>query len=276
MPMSSDMAAYIAQGHAAAGPDGEFAPGGAETSVKWYAFKEGWKAVLPSPSAEAMSEIRLATWNVDGWAAHTEARLRAIVDRIRSLNPNVILLQELNGQATKAVLDNEWIQEEFYISDAFPEPENSGVPIKQTTLVSKACSPGRVWSVSLPSRYERNFVCTDIDGVRILNVHLDSLAHDPSFRPEQVHMAASIVREARAGVIAGDWNPVMKVDHTLVQENNLQDAWEQLCPEEEGFTWNWDGRSKEPYPPQRLDKVAYTSLEARHIEVLEPGSVHGE
>jgi tyrosyl-DNA phosphodiesterase 2 len=71
--------------------------------------------------------------------------------------------------------------------------------------------------------------------------------------------------------VAGDFNPVLPSDDTLVGDNDLVDAWTELHPEEPGFTWGVDG--KEPFPPNRMDRVATLGLAVHDIEVLHPGSI---
>lgn len=279
MPLSSNPREYIQQGNAAPGPDGDFVAGGRVSQGSWKEYANGqWGEVgTGSKPSCPLSALSIVTWNIDGWSRSVEQRLGAILASIQRSPPDLILLQELNGRATRALLDTPWIQSNYYTTEHTPEADNSGVPIVQITLAAKTLTVGDVFSVSLPSRYERNLVCCDIrlqdQAVRIVNVHFDSLAHDPSFRPAQVKLAADLVRAAGRGVIAGDWNPVMQIDHTLVSENRLLDAWEAVRPGQDGFTWNWDGRSKEPFPPQRLDKVAVVGLKPLEIEVLEPGTL---
>jgi tyrosyl-DNA phosphodiesterase 2 len=71
--------------------------------------------------------------------------------------------------------------------------------------------------------------------------------------------------------VAGDFNPVLPADETVVRDNGLVDAWAELRPEDPGFTWGVDG--KEPFPPNRMDKVAAVGLRVQDIEILSPGSI---
>lgn len=160
------------------------------------------------------------------------------------------------------------------------------------TLLSKArfSGPawiGPVWRVELKSKYGRDVLCCDIflplpnlgsalgeEGkkrVRLVNVHLDSLGIVPSCRPHLLATVASSLRSAERGLVAGDFNPVLPEDKTLVEENGLVDAWQELRKGDDGFTWGIDG--KQAYPPKRLDKVAFIGLVAQDIEVMDPGSV---
>lgn len=73
--------------------------------------------------------------------------------------------------------------------------------------------------------------------------------------------------------MAGDFNPVLPGDETLVQENGPVDAWIKLRPGEDGFTWGIDGR--EPFPPKWMDTVATVGVVVGELEVLEAGVLKG-
>lgn len=92
----------------------------------------------------------------------------------------------------------------------------------------------------------------------------------PFLCPRQMSIAASYLRSVGHGVVAGDFNPVLPEDETLVRDNNLIDAWTELHPNEEGLTWGLD--SDEPFPPRRMDKVALVGLKACDIHVIRPGT----
>lgn len=71
--------------------------------------------------------------------------------------------------------------------------------------------------------------------------------------------------------MAGDFNPVLPEDDALVRKNCLVDAWTELHPEDDGFTWGVDGDA--PFPSSRLDKVATVGLKASDIQILPPGKI---
>lgn len=170
--------------------------------------------------------------------------------------------------------------------------DGGGVPGKATL--------GAIWRVKYPSRYERDALCCDVflpssssssssssstsqppsppaapssttTRVRLINVHLDSLPIQPSYRPQQLSIATSMLRAAGRGLVAGDFNPVLPSDETLLRDSRLVDAWAELRPDEPGFTWGIDGG--QPFPPTRLDKVGMLGLRPEGIEVLLCGDV---
>ena len=80
-----------------------------------------------------------------------------------------------------------------------------------------------------------------------------------------------MLRAAGRGLVAGDFNPVLPSDETLLRDSRLVDAWAELRPDEPGFTWGIDGG--QPFPPTRLDKVGMLGLRPEGIEVLLCGGV---
>lgn len=152
------------------------------------------------------------------------------------------------------------------------------------TLICKTsiALPGPIWRVSYPSYFNRDALFCDLFlplpagheesiRVRLANVHLDSLAFQPSCRPQQLRILASYLRTAGRGVVAGDFNPVLPEDESLVEGNGLVDVWMVVRPEEDGFTWGTDGKQR--YPPRRMDKVVGMGMEGRWMRVLEAGRV---
>lgn len=266
----------------------------------WHEFDDGtsqWRIVQASQETERPSlgqsgatnrPYTLVTWNVDYSSPLPGQRLSAILSSLLSTSPTVdiIFLQELSREALLVLLDDPRIRQGWFLSDAdgiLP----AGQSFKTITLLSKARFQGpelgQVWRVNFPSRFGRDALCCDIFAslapgkpdeaarIRLVNVHLDSLPIQPSLRPQQVAMVAALLRSACRGVVAGDFNPVLPADDTLIQNNGLVDAWAELRPGDPGFTWGADGR--EPFPPNRMDKVATVGLRVQNLEILTPGSI---
>lgn len=268
-----------------------------------------WEIVQPDLSQTSTPtpqepNLRLLTWNIDAFGEKPESRLEAILFKVRQMlkdgnGPDIIFLQEVSKKALSHLLQEDWVREDWISSEA-DETNWSGVQFATMTLLSRprftpisnpspgttpnsawGFSLGPVWRVKYPSRFQRDALCCDVlwdrtTRIRLVNVHLDSLPIQPNLRPQQVSIGADLLRAAGGGggggrgLIAGDWNPVAEGDADLVRENGLVDAWEQLCPGEDGFTWGLDGKG-EPFPPGRLDKVAVLGLRVKDVEVVHPG-----
>ncbi|EEU47561.1 uncharacterized protein NECHADRAFT_35874 [Fusarium vanettenii 77-13-4] len=275
----------------------------------WHQFipsSQTWSRVETSGPPRQASELgrnldpklRIVTWNVDAGAHFTESRLEAIVSHILCQKPvaDIIFFQEVSRPALLHLLKDTRIRDSWFSTEA--DTTNWGGHIFATMmLVSKArfgpsnksmsvSALGPVWRVKFPSRFGRDALCSDIfvssptdnssqiSRLRLINVHLDSLALERSRRPEQLSIAAEMLRETGKGLIAGDFNPVLPEDNTLVAYNGLVDAWTKVHDSEPGFTWGVDG--KQAFPPGRLDKIAILGLQPHEIEVMHPGVIEKE
>lgn len=232
-------------------------------------------------------KLVLATWNVDAGAPDSATRISSIISHLQNAVPpvDIIFLQEVSRTALSTLLATPWLRENWYTSES--DTTNWGVQLFATmTLIAKPHpdaankpTPGPIWRVKYPSRFERDALCCDIflpssgikslSRVRLINVHLDSLPIQPSKRPAQLSIAASYLRAAGRGLVAGDFNPVLPEDDALIKTNDLQDAWAELRPHEDGFTWGAD--RVQQFPANRLDKVAMVGLKGYEIEVMRPG-----
>ncbi|KAL2752703.1 hypothetical protein ACRALDRAFT_1077862 [Sodiomyces alcalophilus JCM 7366] len=256
----------------------------------------------PHPRQPQKQSLTLVTWNVNAARLCPRARIAALLSHILALTPaaDVIFLQEVSRLALSVIMEDPRIRACWFSTDV-DDTHWSSQPFATVTLLSRtrfhrhpdhvldgSCMVlGRVWRIKYPSRYDRDALCCDVhvvpplgnDGgsrkasacIRLVNVHLDSLAIRPSHRPAQLAAVASAVRDAGCGVVAGDFNPVLPEDQTLVADNGLVDAWVQMRGQTHGYTWGADGGTR--HGPRRLDKVAMTGLDVEAIDVLHPGVV---
>ncbi|CAJ2514032.1 Uu.00g021510.m01.CDS01 [Anthostomella pinea] len=270
----------------------------------WREFdssNNAWKSVNTTSTRQTeshqvppKSELHIVTWNVDATPPLPESRMSAVVSHIDSLTPavGIVFLQEVSRAALDFLLNDTRIREAWFVSDS-DKTNWEGQSFASMTLLSKSrfgCNNsdkfqlGGVWRVKYLSRFGRDALCCDVfvplpesasgasqARVRLINVHLDSLPIQPTRRPRQIAIVASLLRSAGHGVVAGDFNPVLPGDDSLIRDNDLVDVWAELRGNEPGFTWGIDGN--EPFPPNRMDKVAMLGLRALEIEVMHPEMV---
>ncbi|EMD69563.1 hypothetical protein COCSADRAFT_76619 [Bipolaris sorokiniana ND90Pr] len=226
-------------------------------------------------------------------APFLKSRISALLEVIKTTGAaSFIFLQEVSKDALIALLEEHWIQQIWYTSDADASAFGTQKFIS-VTLVSKVWVAtegillGAVWRIPLPSRFGRDALCCDMllnDSskhtpgkrslqIRFINVHLDPLPINSSLRPLQLSICASYLHAAGHGVIAGDFNLVFPEDDDLVCTNDLTDAWKNLYPNDPGHTWGVYG--EQTFPPNRLDKVMLFKLTPSAMGILETSEVEG-
>ena len=265
---------------------------------KWHGFDQDQWISFASDEATQLGikhqwagSFRLVSWNVNAGAPLPKSRMSALLRAIETTGAtDVVFLQEVSREGLTALLEDSWIQQNWYISDvdasAFGNQKFISITlVSKSWVVTDGIQLGAIWRVALPSRFGRDALCCDLilnssskqtsgkepTRVRLINVHLDSLPINPSMRPRQVSICASYLRAAGRGVIAGDFNCILPEDDDLVSNNDLVDAWEVLHPNDSGHTWGMYG--EQSFPPNRLDKVALFNLNPSAMRILQTSEV---
>ncbi|KAJ5178882.1 endonuclease/exonuclease/phosphatase family protein [Penicillium capsulatum] len=273
-----------------------------QTSAKFqswhtYDIRQGW-VPASSPNTENpakphsgrdTSHLVLLTWNIDATSPRTEERVTNIITTITGLDPSVdiIFLQEVSRPALQQILKDEHIRENWLSSEC-DDVAWGKQSFATMTLLSKthfaSAHVGPIWRAQFPSHFARDALCCDIfvpapdkptaaaTRIRLVNVHLDSLPIKPSLRPRQLSIVSSFLRVAGQGLVAGDFNPVLDEDSDIIERNGLVDVWSSFRPGEPGYTWGLDG--KQPFPPNRLDKIGILGLRCHSVKTLEPAQLN--
>jgi tyrosyl-DNA phosphodiesterase 2 len=256
--------------------------------------------------SQVTQRLSLISWNIDASSSRAISRAKLILDHILEgpKSPDIIFLQEVTPNVRASLLDDARVRAAFLVTEAEDQTSFEEVPFATMTLLSSTRYAssldlqkegdvieggeklmfGRVFRMTLPSKYGRDALCVDIipptaPGAvfRLINVHLDSLAGTLHYRAQQMKILANVLRElgCGGGIIAGDFNAISPDDDGLVDENKLVDAWVALHgrADPDGATWGVGVERRDGLGPGRLDKVAMMGLEAREMEVLRPGLI---
>ncbi|KAJ5030527.1 Endonuclease/exonuclease/phosphatase [Bipolaris maydis] len=248
-------------------------------------------ASMPGIRHQWKGSFRLVSWNVNADAPLPRSRMSALLEVIKTTGAaKVIFLQEVSKKALTELLEDPWIQRNWYTSNV----DHSAFRIQKfisVTLVSRGWVAthgillGALWRISLPSRFIRDALCCDMifnsstnntsgrgsTRIRLINVHLDSLPINPSLRPYQLSICSSYLSTAGRGIVAGDFSPVLPEDDDLVRTYDLTDAWTCLHPNDAGHTWGVYG--EHVFPPNRFDKVALFNLTPSAMHILQTSEV---
>jgi len=244
--------------------------------------------------------VRIVTWNVDLRRELSCERMSAVLRHLETEvlcnkkegkgkssedEPEacVVLLQEVNPEAFKHLLKDEWVREKFAVLPVHPEKWPEDASYGNVTLVSRDLEVVQAQIIHFGlSRQQRTGVAVYLrmsapgDGQRsrvicIVNTHLESLPEGESARPKQLEMLSRFLKQDRVdgGVIAGDMNAISRADRKIVSDAGLKDAWRRGDKDIEGYTWGFQSPAEDSkFPSGRLDKVLY--LPRRGYEVEEP------
>jgi endonuclease/exonuclease/phosphatase family metal-dependent hydrolase len=194
--------------------------------------------------------LRLTTWNIQGRAGPD---LRAVAGVLRTREPDVVLLQEVQRRQAQALaaelgwsLGWRWKHWPVVLPAEGLAVLASG-PVDGIEVEALA-QPWSFWSSD-----RRIAVAADVDGARVVVTHLGAGVGDV----ERSRQARRVARFAGPhGVIAGDLNtdPASSVIRTF-RDAGFVDAWSEIHTEaDRGFT-NWGGGRRTEPPTRRLDYV---------------------
>jgi len=250
--------------------------------------------VKPLPSS-----MRIITWNVDimenVWQDRINKILRHLQETIDSHDKQggserhrgdavVVLFQEITPMMFSLIRTDEWVRRTFAIvplsEDKWPRQACCG----NVTLVSRDLKVVKAQIVHFRTTdaqrtgllvYVQLSATGKIEDKRticIANAHLESFPSGERKRARQLEALAQLLKlddDIEGGLIAGDMNPVGKMDCVLACNLGLDDAWQRGDSDPEGFTWGYQSSDEDKkYPPARLDKILY--VPKRRYRVDEP------
>jgi len=245
------------------------------------------------------SSMRIITWNVDiiedvwqdrinGILRHLQEIIDSHDERGRSLGYRgdavVVLFQEITPMMFDLIRTDEWVRRTFAMvplrEDRWPRQACCG----NVTLVSRDLEVVKAQIVHFRTTdaqrtgllvYVQLSATGKIEDKRticIANTHLESFPSGERKRARQLEALAQLLKlddNIEGGLIAGDMNPVGKMDCFLACNLGLDDAWQRGDSDPEGFTWGYQSSDEDKkYPPARLDKILY--VPKRRYSVDEP------
>ncbi|KAK0457851.1 Endonuclease/exonuclease/phosphatase [Desarmillaria tabescens] len=217
--------------------------------------------------------LRIVSCNVDSNSPHPSQRLTALLASLTesSMEPEILLLQEVSHHALSALTNNPWVRLNYYLTDVDTScwrTHSDSTSFGSITLLRKghaSFTPITVYRIPYRSHMNRDALCCDIHLhspsrtsklFRVINVHLDSLVINPPFRPTQLAISADYLRAAGSGIIMGDFNAITPADQSLIGELGLLDAWKVAVSNSIAHGETWGVQIEEPFPPGRLDRAA--------------------
>jgi hypothetical protein len=112
--------------------------------------------------------FRLVSWNVNADALLQKSRMSALLQVVRTeVAADVIFLQEVSSEALIALLEESWIQQNWYISDAnasaFGDQKFISIAlVSKLWIATNSILLGAIWRISLPRRFGRDALCCDL------------------------------------------------------------------------------------------------------------------
>jgi poly(A) polymerase len=256
-------------------------------SYRYDSRRFAWvEAPPPASSPEALPELAdltIASLNVlfdlyDPELLDTPRRTRAAISLLRSVDADVIALQEVTRPFLEALLDTQWIREHFFLSEG---PDATTVtPYGQVLLSRFPFASLSQWAFTRDKRLIAAELALRGGPLWVATLHLMSNA-DPTGAGFRASMVRAITEwaQSREGqgrgadelVLAGDFNFGDDAPEAQVfAEAGFVDAWKALRPGEAGLTYDPSRNAMAAITTssgksQRMDRVLVRSPSGRLV-----------
>jgi tyrosyl-DNA phosphodiesterase 2 len=187
-----------------------------------------------------ISSLTLVTYNVWFGQDYFYQRAEALFQIVKGCEAEIICLQEVTPIYLELILNQPWVQANYYISDYTGQTvEPYGV-----LLLSRIPIP-KVFFYQLPTLMARKLlvITPEINGqvIQIATVHLESIRQSAATRKRQLELIFPILARSSHAVLMGDFN----FCSTWLEENtnidpHYQDLWAVLRSDEPGYTEDTD------------------------------------
>ncbi|CAH0021181.1 unnamed protein product [Clonostachys rhizophaga] len=248
-----------------------------ESDQTWHPVKPSWR--WSATSDPNISSLTVLSWNIDFMRILPNERMRAALDHLRQhvygnvaseyepdADPKIIMLNEMTKSDLQILQSQDWIQQDFHLTDISAEYWESDV-YGTCMLVPKSMAITNVFRVHYTQTdMSRDALFVEVylheKKVRLCTTHLESLVARPPLRPRQLAEAARHLHNADAGILGGDLNAIEPFDRNLHTLNNLKDAYLETGQEEgseAGMTWGHMAAtsSRNRHGLTRMDKILY-------------------
>jgi endonuclease/exonuclease/phosphatase family metal-dependent hydrolase len=214
-------------------------------------------------------------------------RYRYILNTLASMQCHVIGLNEVTNVFLGMLMEQDWIRKDYLCSH---HPDHCPVEgFASILLIRKAsCAANDStryplnWSSFHVSGLTREIISAEYFGIALLACHLKAGFH-ADFRVKEFHDIEQWFRQSKSkqAILMGDFNMIPNVDDPDMIPENYTDVWEQLRPEEAGYTWDFTSNRMlyNIYPScvlpmrSRLDRMYIRSAGATEANTITPDSI---
>jgi len=221
----------------------------------------------------SLNNFTLLTYNVWFDRHNYINRRSALLEILKKKSASVICLQEVIQPFMDFLQEDEFIKENYYISDSLLDSYN---------IVMLSKMPLRFYHLTFPTNQKRYLVIGEIKiksqitskSLVFSTSHFESLDNNADFRKDQMSRTFKVINEFKNSFFTGDFN----IDEKLNKQelNNFDglytDSWKfwmqkKNLKEEDGYTYYEDNQ----WPKMRLDRILYgnySDFELKNFEII--------
>ena len=240
---------------------------------EWQETESILPKIKQSTKEKSHKTLRVATYNVlfdtyDKKRVRSEVRLPAVFEHLQSCKADIIALQEVTPTFLPQLLEQEWVKEQYYVSDSV-----GCVSVRPYGQILLSRYPIRKLSMHRFSESKRViFAEVAFAGQKIIVavVHLSSSRNKDAEQIRELQLKRLLQYTSETTVdepdtpwlIVGDFNERGQTHDELLMEHGFVELWPELHPNSPGYTFE-PGRNALAAAqsltgkPGRLDRIYF-------------------
>lgn len=171
-------------------------------------------------------------------------RMTKIFSILKEIDADIIFLQEVTTTILHLLLKEDWIQENYLISD---NAQAKSVDPYGALVLCKI-KAARLSVLQLSSNMGRNLLMIKLEfdstssqkNLLIAGTHLESLIDQTVIRAQQAESIGNYLKEYSNSILVGDFNPVSQQEQRdlVAKTQCFVDTWDTLVKDSPGFTFD--------------------------------------
>jgi endonuclease/exonuclease/phosphatase family metal-dependent hydrolase len=251
-------------------------------SYKYNKEEQSWQE--STDAAPALQKVRIATHNVlkDGnhwffeFFLRSNERFTHEMHVLKQINAEVIALNEVTPTFLKMLLSQDWVRNEYYVSDVLKndnETENDsvfrkGVPMGNVIISKIPIKALSMFRFSSSVTCKRHAIIATFDQLTVCSIHLSAYKKLHQRRADQLVELTKYLPSSNT-VILGDFNLQVDAENVSITNCGYYDLWQPSDSDPlqcTGFTWdsNTNVMLKTLIPffkrRMRLDRIAMSNV----------------
>jgi endonuclease/exonuclease/phosphatase family metal-dependent hydrolase len=221
-----------------------------------------------------IKNFSILTYNVWFDRFNYKNRRDAILEILKQKDASVICLQEVIQPFLEFIKEDDFIKNNYYISDSILGPYN---------IVMLSKFPLRFYHLTFPTNQNRYLIIGEIKlkskeiskSIIFSTSHFESLDKNSDFRRDQMMRTFKVINEFKNAFLLGDFNIDDKINRDEMSnfDSLYTDSWKiwmsknPKLKEEDGYTYYEDNNE----PKQRLDRILfgnYSDFELQNFEII--------
>jgi len=207
-------------------------------------------------TVERLDSFKMISYNIWFGKHNFLNRRNAIFDLLKEKDADVVCLQEVTSYFFNALIENQFIRENYYISDSYITSYN-------VVILSKFSL--KFYVLTLPTQMNRNLVIGELKvkefernkNIVFASSHYESLENE-DLRKTQLENSFEVLNSFSNSLLVGDFNIDDKLQASEIKNIDLKyyDSWliwknRNNLAEEDGYTY-YEDKSE---PAQRIDRI---------------------